>query len=134
MLQSPSNPGKLTLMSFKGFVGKRLLSLGTSTVPRLFINQKIKGFGEMLDIHFDPIKRQLTGTILLAGEESPVDVRIDGYDLRPSGDHTVIVINNASVGREWINILVQKLVVGREIRLPADKAGLILEILGGKSA
>jgi hypothetical protein len=117
-------------MSFKGFIGRKLLGMVPSTVPRWVINERIRGFGEVIDLKFDPEKKLLQGSILLAGEKEPVLVTVDDYLLRRTAEGVVVVVNSIAVDRPWIEILLRKLLVGKELRIPMDKGGFILDLLG----
>jgi hypothetical protein len=116
-------------MSFKRFLGQGLLRLVPSSVPKWIINEKIRGFGEVLDLQFDPQRKLLKGRILLAGEKEPVEVSVDSYDLRKTDQGAVLIINSLTVDRQWIEVLLRKLLVGKELNIPADKGGFILDIL-----
>jgi hypothetical protein len=117
-------------MSLKGFIGRKLLGMVPSTVPRWIINERIRGFGEVIDLKFDPEKKLLQGSVLLAGEKEPVLVTVDDYLLRRTADGVVVVVNSIAVDRPWIEILLRKLLVGKELRIPMDKGGFILDLLG----
>jgi hypothetical protein len=112
-----------------GLLGRGLLGLVPSSVPKWIINEKIRGFGEVLDLQFDPQRRLLKGRILLAGEKEPVEVSVDSYELRRNDQGAVLIINSLTVDRQWIEVLLRKLLVGKELKIPADKGGFILDIL-----
>ena len=117
-------------MSIKRIIGRKLIGLVPPSVPRWILNEKLKGFGEVLDLKFDPEKKLLQGSILLAGEKEPVSVTVDDYELRKTDQGIVLVVNSIAVDRAWIEILLRKLLVGKEMRIPADKGGFVLDLLG----
>jgi hypothetical protein len=118
------------IMSLRGIFGRKLLGLVPAGIPQWIINEKIRGFGKVLDLKFDPERKFLEGRILLAGEKEPVLVTVDDYEIRKSKDGIVLIVNNLAVDRPWIEILLRKLLIGKEMRIPKDKGGFILDILG----
>jgi hypothetical protein len=117
-------------MSFRGVLGRKLLGLVPAGIPKWIINERIRGIGEVLDLKFDPERKLLQGSVLLAGEKEPVLVTVDDYELRKTAEGMVLVVKSLAVDRPWIETLLRKLLVGKELRIPRDKGGFILDMLG----
>lgn len=91
---------------------------------------KIMGdYGEMVEIKFDPENKHLIASLELAGESDPIEIEITDYEFVESGEKTKLIVRQATVDREWINLLIRDLLIGTPISLPADKVKLIRGIL-----
>ena len=86
-------------------------------------------YGKMVEIKFNPKEKHLFARLDLAGEESPIEVEITDYELEESGESTNIIVKQATVDREWIELLIRDLLIDKPISLPADKVKLIRGIL-----
>lgn len=89
----------------------------------------IGDYGKMLEFKFNPHKKHIQAKVKLAGEEEAIHLEINDYELKEKGDNPAIVVREASADREWINLLIRDLLVGKEIPIPANKYKLIHEIL-----
>lgn len=83
----------------------------------------------MIEIKFDPKQKYLCASILLAGEEQPIEIKITNYHLEKMDDKTILTVLQASADREWIDLLIQDILIGKEIKLPAGKAEMFFDIL-----
>lgn len=119
-------------LSFK----EKLISVAIKKTPHKIkkwaINKKIKEFGEMTELRFDPKKRELYAKVLLAGEKEPFELAVHNYEITKSGTPGIMV-NKATTNRKWVSVLVDNYVVGKKFPLPEDKVDLIREILEEKS-
>jgi DNA-binding protein YbaB len=89
-------------------------------VLRWTINKKIKEFGEMLELNFDPKEKKLRLKILLSGEKEPIEININKYIIEKE-ETTKIKILEASSDRLWLNASLKNFVIGKSFNVP-DKA------------
>ena len=116
-------------MSIKGKLARWVLENSPEGIRKFAWNRVIGKYGEMIEITFDPTQKYLRASVLLAGEEQPIEIKITDYDLKRMGEKTILTILQASADREWINLLIQDILIGKEIKLPAGKAEMLLDVL-----
>jgi hypothetical protein len=116
-------------MSIKGKLARWVLENAPKGIRKIAWNRVIGKYGEMIEIKFDPTQKYLRASVLLAGEEQPIEIKITDYDLKKMGEKTILTILQASADREWINLLIQNTLIGKEIKLPAGKAEMFLDVL-----
>jgi hypothetical protein len=116
-------------MSIKGKVARWILEYAPESIRKFVMNRVIGKYGKMVEIRFDPTQRYLHASVLLAGEEQPIEIKITDYDLKKMGDTTILTILQASSDREWIDLLIQNALIGKEIKLPAGKSEVFFDIL-----
>jgi hypothetical protein len=83
----------------------------------------------MIEIKFDPKQKYLRASILLAGEEQPIEIKVTDYHLEKAGENAILTVLQASADREWIDLLIQNTLIGKEIKLPAGKSEMFFDIL-----
>ena len=93
------------------------------------VTKLIGDYGKMMEFKFNPDKKQIYAKLKLAGEKEPIVVEITDYELKKVNEKSFVNIKNAHADREWINILIRDVLVGKNIPVPADKYKLIHEIL-----
>lgn len=115
-------------MSINGKTIRLLLTTAPQFVRLAAINKYFSAYGKMIDFSFNPKKKELFAKMLPAGEKSPISIRISDYDFLFQENKYHILIKKAHCDREWINVLINKLLIGKAIELPAEKARLLFEI------
>ena len=88
----------------------------------------LKRYGRMLKFYLDSRNKTAQCEILLAGEKDPITVLIQEYELKNTGTGTVIVIRKATASREWLHLVMQDFLLGKEFPLP-DKFAPALKLL-----
>lgn len=83
----------------------------------------------MVEIKFNPENRHLHARLELAGENDPITVEITDYEFEESDGTTKLIVKQAKVDREWIELLINDILIGKPINLPSDKVKLIRGIL-----
>jgi len=78
------------------------------------------GLGEIKLMEIDSINKKIKCIVLLIGEEKDIEVIVDQYKLSDTDEGLKIAIDKATVSRKWINILVQKFVIGEQFLLSDD--------------
>ncbi|HZK08900.1 MAG TPA: hypothetical protein VFC92_11960 [Bacteroidales bacterium] len=116
-------------MSIKGKVARFILEHAPEGIRKFTLNHVIGKYGKMIEIKFDPTEKYLQASLLLAGEEQPIEIKVTDYHLEKAGEKTILTILQASVDREWIDLLIQNTLIGKKIKIPAKRSEMIFEIL-----
>jgi hypothetical protein len=119
-------------MSYK----TRLIKLVLNKTPRKAVlwavNKKLKEVGELTDFSFNTDDRKLYVKIMLEGEIEPIDVKLEEFTVTTSGESGYLTIQQVQSNRAWVNTLLNKLLQGREWRIPDSKLALVQEIFEPK--
>ncbi|NOZ61748.1 MAG: hypothetical protein GXO74_08695 [Calditrichaeota bacterium] len=99
---------------------------GNST--KIAINQLIREYGKMLNFTLDNDAKKITGDVLLKGETAPISFSAH-YEIVQQGQNSFIRLISARTDREWINAVLKNFVLGQNFPMPADKFGLIQDLL-----
>ena len=94
------------------FDGLRDLKNSTiSFLAKKFINNRIKEYGEMVNLKIDSKNKRIELDILLKGEKESIIIYIDKYEIVNKNDNNYIKFNKISSSREWISVLLNNLIV-----------------------
>jgi hypothetical protein len=85
-------------------------------ITRSLINSQIKEYGEVIDLKIDNQAKTISLSVLLKGENLPINVKIDEYEL----DNAEITIKSANAERAWLNAALQNFVVGKSFKVPKN--------------
>jgi len=101
----------------------RLLAKGAKTR----FNKLIRRYGTMLDFHLNTADRSLAVSLLLKGEQAPIEIRIHEYALLDSKGKTYLEINGRKIdtSREWLTKLIHDQVGRQRLVVPEDLAWLV---------
>ncbi|MCK9271043.1 MAG: hypothetical protein RBR47_11410 [Bacteroidales bacterium] len=116
-------------MSIKGKAARCILEYAPESIRKFVMNRVIGKYGKMIEIKFDPKQKYLRASILLAGEEQPIEIKVTDYHLEKTGENTILTVLHASADREWIDLLIQNTLIGKKIKLPAGKSAMFFDIL-----
>jgi hypothetical protein len=92
------------------------------------LNKSIQRYGSMLDFRLNTVDKSVFLSILLKGEQSPVEIRVSQYALTRSNEGQLFLeIDEKSVetSREWLTRLVQDKIAHRKFAVPPDLAWII---------
>ena len=92
---------------------------------RAFLNNKLRGIGEMTELSIDTKKRAIRVRLELVGETEPVEIHIKEYDLSQSGRATTITIMKVAASREWLQEALRQFAVGRSFTIPPQAAAIL---------
>lgn len=110
--------------------GKSLLKRGkdvvvSSPLASFLINRtKFQRYGELKRLRLDSFKKTMRFSMVLAGEDMPVDVALD-YETRVLTSGYVMVIRSASISRIWMDKLVQQYALHKEFPIPKELYNLL---------
>ncbi len=99
-----------------------------STGIRKVINGYITGIGEVDKFDLDQKKKNIFISLNLKGEDKPVTIAINKYELLRKGDLLFIRILDVSSSKPWLEAAIKK--YGSElIQVPAKYADIVEKIL-----
>ncbi|SEQ75605.1 hypothetical protein SAMN04488038_11092 [Solimonas aquatica] len=92
---------------------------------RAYVNDKLKEYGEVLDCQIDTSKNTLSLRAQLRGDPQPVSATIKRYELEREDGEVYFSIKAVETSREWVTLLLNKLLIGRRFKIPSKVAGLL---------
>ena len=99
-----------------------------SMAGRKILGSYLEKYGEMLDFSVQPDTKTITLEVLLKGEQSPIKIVLDGYELleptAPNGK-PALRVTRATASREWMQVLLGQYLEGKPIELPPQAAPLL---------
>lgn len=90
-----------------------------------FVNERLDAYGEVRDVKVDTKANRITVHALLRGERELVTAAVERYELERHGDEVYIVLHSFSTSREWLTLLLGKLLSGKRYKIPAAVAALL---------
>lgn len=101
---------------------KLVVKLGIKLTPKILVsgvaNIVMKGIAEFSQIAFDLDKRTAFVKVTLYGEEEPIEVTVDGFEISGSEDNYQFILHNAQSNKPWMtNILAR--ISGKDWDIPA---------------
>ncbi len=100
----------------------------TSASAKLFIRKQIENYGELLDFEVDSSKKSIFVSVMLAGEDKPVELHIKKYFL-VENNPMKIKLNNIESNREWITRAAKEYIENRKFPLPEKYIPIIKLLL-----
>lgn len=108
-----------------GKMAKSLKDGALAVGLKAYVNDKLREYGEVLDCQIDTARGKLTFRALLRGDREPVEASVDRYDIEREGEDVYIAVRSFSTSREWITLLLNKLLIGKRFKIPAKVASLL---------
>ncbi|HVN71821.1 MAG TPA: hypothetical protein VMU10_07365 [Desulfomonilia bacterium] len=96
--------------------------MAVSSAIKLFAEKYIAEFGHINAIEFDSSNRSLVVELLLRGETEPIILKAAKYEIITDGDRRLILSNEVSASRQWVDLLAKKYLQGRAFEIPAPIA------------
>jgi hypothetical protein len=89
------------------------------------VNARFSRIGEMTELSVDTKKRSIHLRLELRGENEPIEIDIDKYTLKRTGEDALLTIVEATASRKWIEEALQEFVVGRSFAIPPQAASVL---------
>jgi hypothetical protein len=104
----------------------RMIAMGAKT----HCNKPIEPYGTILDLQLNTAERSLSLTILLKGEETPVDIHVREYAFSNEEGKSFLVIDGSKIdtSREWLTKLAHDHVGQRRLAVP-EKLEWVIRLL-----
>jgi hypothetical protein len=117
-------------MSILGKVAKGLDRVTGSASTKFAVNALISRYGKLTSLSIDIRNGKVSATVELKGEASPLEIKIERYELIRNHSALSILIQEAASDREWLDTVLKDFVVGRSVKVPDSKKELVEEMLG----
>jgi len=108
---------------------KKLKDTGISSSIRLAINTQIKSFGEIKQLELDTLNKSLAMEVELEGEERPVMIEINRYEIVQKNDRHFLTIYEVSTSKVWFNKMSSGYLEGKEFKIPRKYVKFIKALL-----
>jgi len=116
---------------------KRTVKVGAKLTPKILIvtvaNILLKGIAEFSDILYDLDKRTAFVNVTLYGEEEPIEIALDGFEISGDEDNYQFILHKAQSNKPWMNNILAR-IVGKAWDIPAipqykDELGFVASLL-----
>ncbi|MEW6158501.1 MAG: hypothetical protein AB1813_13795 [Verrucomicrobiota bacterium] len=84
--------------------------------------EKLERYGRMLNFQIDSRQKTARIEMLLKGEDQPITLVIEEYELVREGANLFVVLKKFSASRQWLDLLLHDLARGKRIPVPAAYA------------
>ncbi len=121
-------------MGFKAWLIKMVINMTPNFIVKTAANLILKDIAELSDFVFDLDNRSAYVNILLAGEDEPIEISVDGFGIEGKQEATYqFIIEQAHSNKLWMNNLLSR-VVGKAWDIPdqpqyQEQMELVAEIL-----
>ena len=115
-------------MSLFGNLLDKAKGPAVSLAAKTFLSSYIQKYGKMLNFSVQPDTKKIYAEILLKGENSPIKITLDGYEIDGPPGKPTLTVAKASASREWLEVVLKEFVEGKPIELP-PKAAPLLKLL-----
>jgi hypothetical protein len=110
-----------------------LFHKGKDKVISLFVKGKlddlIKDFGEVKALSINTDDKVIAARISLKGESKPYEVLLSNYRFRRDGGKYYFMFDELGTSREWINILLGKILKAKQFEVPARYAEIAEKLM-----
>jgi hypothetical protein len=89
------------------------------------LNHLLGDIGSLSGLSVDRELKRIKGTLALTGENAPVDVTIEGWELGLADQPNRIRALAITTSRPWLTAIAQRAIVGRWVEIPAVHMGKI---------
>ncbi len=116
---------------------KRTVKVGAKLTPKILVvsvaNIILKGIAEFSDILYDLDKRTAFVNVTLYGEEEPIEVALDGFEILGEDDNYQFILHKAQSNKPWMNNILSR-IVGKAWDIPSipqykDEIGFVASLL-----
>ncbi len=116
---------------------KRTVKIGAKLTPKILIvsvaNIILKGVAEFSDILYDLDKRTAFVSVTLYGEEEPIEIALDGFEILGDEENYQFILHKAQSNKLWMNNILSR-IVGKAWDIPAipeykDELGFVANLL-----
>lgn len=121
---------KTKLMNISNKIVKGLDRLTGSASTKFILNRLIGEYGKMIELTLDTKNKKIIASALLKGENVPIKVIIDKYEIIKKNSASSIVVKEASSDKAWLNAILKSFIVGKSWDIPTDRVDFIDDFLG----
>jgi len=104
-------------------------TISGSSITHIALNHLFKKYGTITYISIDKLKQKISLSIILHGENDPIEIQIDKYTLIKQDYGTTFKVDELRSNRLWAHRLLNDTIVGNTLDVPSGKYSNILEEL-----
>ena len=96
------------------------------------ISKELRPYGTLVDFKLNTVDKSVFASLLLNGEQSPVEIRVTKYELIQKEERLFVEVEGKSIetSREWLTRLLQDRMGRRSLAVPEELAWIAAQILG----
>jgi hypothetical protein len=117
-------------MDFKVKVAKGLHRFTDSVSTKYFINKRIGEYGQVVELKIDSKNKSVYASVQLKGENSPIKLEVENYEITKSDLSTSVLIRDVSSDKPWLDAVVKNFLVGKPIDVPVGMIKYLDGFLG----
>jgi len=95
---------------------------------KTYLNFKFKKVLKVLELKFDPKNDKIYLSLQLKGENEPLIVNIDKFELIEKENKKYLKLSNIKTNKEWLNIIVEQFVDNNHFEI-SDKIFKLLKLV-----
>jgi len=105
-------------------------TISGSAITRIALNQIFNKYGTITYISIDKVKQKITLSIILHGENDPIEIQVDKYTMiKQDYGTTTFKVDRLRSNRLWAHRLLNDTIVGNTLDVPSGKYSNIVEEL-----
>lgn len=108
-----------------GKLGKAMKDSALGIGMRAFFNDRFGEYGEVRDCTVDTAAGRIVAHVLMRGERDPITITIDRYELLQEDSKVFIVIRKLTTTRQWITLLLNRVLDGRRFEIPSSVSKIL---------
>jgi hypothetical protein len=96
------------------------------------ISKELRPYGTLVDFKLNTVDKSVFASLLLNGEQSPVEIRVTKYELIQKEERLFVEVDGKWIetSREWLTRLLQDKMGRRSFAVPEELAWIAAQILG----
>jgi len=98
-----------------------------SSAAKSLLGGRIERYGRLTELRIRSKEKTLSVEVLLTGEPDEIRVEIGRYRVTSSGGSHAIVVESVTASREWLQLVLEDVLVGKPIPIPS----IAIVALGG---
>ncbi len=116
---------------------KRTVKVGIKLTPKILVisiaNILLKGIAEFSELLYDLDKRTAFVQVTLYGEEEPIEIALDGFEILGDEENYQFILHKAQSNKPWMNNILSR-IVGKAWDIPSipqykDEIGFVASLL-----
>ena len=92
---------------------------------KALVNDKFGQYGDITDCSIDTKINKVVVQALLKGERDKISITLDRYEIEREGELSFIVLKRFASSREWVALLLNRLLMDKRYKLPSAVTKLL---------
>ena len=97
---------------------------------KVIANQFLAEYGEISDLKINKDNHSVTVSVLLNGDDTPITINIDEYEIVKTDQSVSIVVKAADSDKAWLNTAIKNFLIGKPYAVPANAVPFLDGIIG----